>query len=84
MPQVEWFIVMGIGGFFLVLGIALLTSGKRAARNYYDSLSSLSDARKFLERAPRPRFESLKIGGRISIAVGLVVLLVGAGFWIWG
>jgi hypothetical protein len=84
MPQVDWLILMGMGGLFLILGIALVIWGKRDESSYYNSLSTRTDVRKFLERESRPRFESLKVGGWLAIAVGLVMIAMGGAFWRWG
>jgi len=84
MPPVDRFILMGMGGLFLILGIALVVWGKREESGYYNSLSTRTDVRKFLERESRPRFESLKVGGWLAITVGLVMLAMGGAFWLWG
>ena len=84
MPQADWFILMVMGGVFLILGIALFAWGKRAESNFYDSLATNTDVRKFMERLPRPRFVSLKIGGRVAIVVGLFIIVMGGAFWLWG
>jgi len=84
MPPVDWFILMGMGGLFLILGIALVVWGKREESGYYNSLSTRTDVRKFLERESRPRFESLKVGGWLAITVGLVMIAMGSAFWLWG
>ncbi len=84
MPQADWFIPIGMGGLFVILGIALVAWGKRAESSYYDSLSTRTDVRKFLGQEPQPMFESLKIGGWIAIAIGLVMLALGGVFWLWG
>lgn len=85
MPQGDWFILMGLGGLFIILGVALVVGGKREEKGYYDSLSTRSDVREFLERTPEyPQFGALKIGGWLAIAVGVVMLAIGGGFWLWG
>lgn len=84
MPQAEWLILMGIGGLFLIVGIALVVRGKRAESSYHDSLSIRTDMREFLEQEPQPKFESLKVGGWIALAVGLIMLGIGGGLKLWG
>ena len=49
---------------------------------YTDSVSTRVDVREFLENAPQSG--ALKTGGWIAIAVGLVMLATGGGFWLWG
>jgi len=81
----DHFIMMGIGGLFVILGIILIFWGKGEAKGYYDSLAARPDAREFLEHWPeRPRVGAGKIGGWIALAVGLVLAAVGGAFWFWG
>jgi hypothetical protein len=76
---------MGIGGFFVLLGIILIAMGKREEKGYYDSLASRPDVREFTEHWPeRPRVGSVKIGGWVSLAVGLVTIAISVALWLWG
>lgn len=84
MPQTDWLILMGMGGFFLVLGVALVIGGRRMEDSYYNAESARIDVREYLEHDPHPWFESLKAGGWIAIAIGVVVVALGGGFWLWG
>ncbi len=85
MSQSSLVIVMSLGGLFVLLGLAVIVWGKREEKGYYDSISTRPDVREFLERQPRrPEPEALKIGGWIAIAVGLLMLAMGGGFWLWG
>ena len=81
----DCFILIGVGGFFLILGIAIVIWGRSEEKGYYDSLSSRTDVREYLERWPqRSEPGALKIGGWIAIAVGVVILATGGAFWLWG
>jgi len=85
MPLSDHFIFMGAGGIFVILGLILIFWGRGEAKGYYDSLVTRPDAREFLEHwPPRPRVGAGKIGGWISLAVGLVLAAVGGALWIWG
>jgi len=84
MPQKEIIILTAMGVLFLVGGIVFLIGGTRSARNYYESLSYSSDARKFMERRARPKYESVKIGARIAIAAGIIMLVTGIFIWVLG
>ena len=85
MLQQHCFILMGMGGLFILLGLAAIIWGKREETGYYDSLSSRSDMRKYLEHWPQyPESEALEIGGWIAIAIGLVMVATGGGFLLWG
>lgn len=87
MPYPDSFIIMVMGGAFFVAGIAMLFWGRRREKSYYNSLSTRPDLREFLERSPEhPEHSSVKIGGWVSIIVGLVMLSIGGGlrYWGWG
>lgn len=77
----ECFILMGMGGFFILLGLATIIWGKHEEKSYHDFLSTRADVREYLEP---PRLLSLKIGGWLAIAIGLLMLGMGGGFWLWG
>jgi len=78
MPLHDWFILMGMGGLFILLGLAAIIWGKSEEKSYYDSMSTRPDAREFLEHQPqRPQPVALKIGGWIAVAVGLLMLAMG-------
>ena len=85
MTSSEYFIPMAIGGFFVLLGIILIALGKGEEKSYYDYLASRSDVREFMEHWPeRPRVGSVKIGGWVSLAVGLVTIAISGALWLWG
>lgn len=83
MPQGDYFILMGLGGVFLLLGIGVYIWGRREQKNYDDSLATRNDLREFMEHwPPRPQPGALKIGGWIAIAIGLLILAAGGIFWL--
>ena len=72
-----------IGGIFIVLGVAGIIWGKKEEGSWYSSVSERIDVREFLDRAPgRPEPGALKIGGKICLAVGFIILLVSLGFYL--
>lgn len=78
MPLQDWFILMGMGGLFILLGLVALFWGKSEEKSYYDSLSTRSDLREFLEQRPEhAQPVALKVGGWIAVAVGLFMLAMG-------
>jgi hypothetical protein len=78
-------IMIIIGGVFVLLGIVGFLWGKMEEGTYLRSVSERIDVREFLEHLPgRPEPNALRIGGKIAIAVGVVVLLVSLGFYLWG
>ena len=85
MPERDCFILIGIGGLFIILGIASLIWGKGEEKSYYDALSTRPDVREFVEHEPeRAGPGALKIGGWIATAIGLLMLAMGGAFWLWG
>jgi len=85
MPNNDVLMLMGVGGFFVFLGLVAIIWDRREAKHYYNALSDRTDLREYLEHWPqRPELGALKIGGWISIAVGVILLAVGGGFWLWG
>lgn len=77
--------LMGIGGFFILLGLAAIIWDRKEEKGYYDSISSRPDTREFLEKwPPRAQFGALKIGGWISITIGTLMLIIGGVFWLLG
>ena len=78
-------IIIIVGGVFIILGIIGFIWGKIEESSYYTNVSRRIDVREFLERLPgRPEPGGLRIGGKIAIAVGIVLLLVALGFYLWG
>jgi hypothetical protein len=85
MTSGEYLIPVAMGGVFAIVGIILIFLGRGEERNYYDSLMTRHDAREFLEHWPeRPRVGALKIGGWICLAIGLLLIIMGGAFWLWG
>lgn len=85
MPRGDWFALMGMGGVFILLGLGAIIWGRAEEKRYYNSLTSRSDAREFLEHWP-PRIEpgALILGGRIAIIVGLFMAIMGSVFLLVG
>ena len=84
MLERDYFILMGMGGLFVLLGIASIFWGKGEEKSYYNALSTRPDTREFLEHEPeRPEPGALKIGGWIAISIGLLMVVMGGAFWLW-
>ena len=85
MPEQDWLILIGIGAFFILLGLGGIIWGKSEEKGYYDSLTTRPDSREFLNHWPkRPQFGALKTGGWIAIAIGVVMAVMGGAFLLWG
>jgi len=81
MPNLDNYIMMGMGGFFLLLGIIafLWARGEERGLNY--GLSQRPDLREFITRWPmRVEPGALRVGGWIFITVGLVLIALGGAF----
>ncbi len=84
MPEHDWFVLVAMGGLFILLGLVGIIWGRSEEKHYYDSLSSHTDARELLEHWPeRPQPGALKIGGWIAITIGLLMIIMGGAFWLW-
>jgi hypothetical protein len=82
MSWLDWYILVGLGGFFILLGILSIIWGRSEEKSYYEAIAQRRDVREFLEHLPfRPEPHALKVGGRIAIAVGIVCLIFGAIYW---
>ena len=78
MPQQDVLMLIGIGGFFILLGLGLFIWGRREEKSYYNSLSSRTDTREFMEHWPqRPQLGALKVGGWIALAIGVLMIIIG-------
>ena len=85
MPEREFLILIGMGGLFVILGIAAIFWGRGEEKSYYDAISTRPDAREFLEHKPEiPQPGALKIGGWIAIVIGLLMVVMGGAFRLWG
>ncbi|MFC1847007.1 hypothetical protein ACFLYS_02990 [Chloroflexota bacterium] len=83
MVNSDLYIVMGLGGLFILIGVGSLLWGRSEKEDYYKGISSRGDVREYMEQTPeRPEPVGLKIGGVISIIVGLVMLIMGFAFWL--
>lgn len=76
MIQQEWLVALAVGGFFILLGIVALIWDKKEEQAYYNAILGKRDVREFLHHWPwRPELGAIKVGGRISIALGLVLMI---------
>ena len=83
MPQGDWFILIGIGGGFIILGLIGIFWGRHEEKSYFESLTSRPDMREFMSHWPeRPQPGALRTGGWIAIILGALLLLVGIVFWL--
>ena len=70
--------MIGIGAFFIAIGLAALGWDRMEKKAYDDYLSKLEDAREFLTHWPeRPQFQGLPTGGWIAVTVGTLLIITG-------
>jgi hypothetical protein len=76
-------VVLGLGGFFLFLGIIFVLWNKREKNRYYNSILLTQRDIKETITHEHERFwlHAWKIGGRISLVVGAVLLIIGVILW---
>ena len=76
-------IFLGMGGFFALLGIVFILGNRREKRRYYNNvLLTRRDIKETITHE-HERFWLLawKIGGWISLIVGIVLLTIGGILW---
>lgn len=84
MPLASYQVILAMGGFFLLLGIIFVLWNKRERKRYYNSiLLTQRDIKESLTHEPeRPWLHAWQIGGRISLIVGIVLLIIGGILWL--
>ncbi len=83
MPQGDWYILLIVGGVFVILGILTIIWGMREEKKIFDALSQKPDLREFtLKHIESPQPGALKIGGWIAVGLGVILLVVGIIFWL--
>jgi hypothetical protein len=83
MPQGDYFIMMGVGGGFIILGLIGIFWGRHEEKSYFNALAERRDLREFMAHWPeRPQPGALRTGGWIAIAVGFIMLVVGIILWL--
>ena len=81
MPHLDYYIPMGIGGLFIIVGVATMFWARRGEKKYYDSLSAKSDVKGHLEHwSERPGHGAFKMGSLVSIIIGSILLALGGAF----
>jgi hypothetical protein len=83
MSQVSYQVILGMGGFFVLLGIIFILGNKRGKKRYYNSILLTRRDIKETITHEHERFwlQAWQIGGRISLIVGIVLLIIGGILW---
>jgi|YelNatPaOPRAMG01_1025707.scaffolds.fasta_scaffold09342_7 hypothetical protein len=72
-----------LGGFFLLLGTVFILGNRRERKKYYETiLLTRKDIKESLTYEPeRPWLNAWRIGGRISLILGALLLSAGGVLW---
>jgi len=83
MPLTTYQVILAMGGFFIVVGIIFILWNKRERKKYYNSiLLTRRDIKESLTHEPhRLWLHAWQIGGRISLILGIVLLIIGGVLW---
>ena len=83
MSQVSYQIILGMGGFFVFLGVIFILWNRREKNKYYNSILLTRRDIKETITHEHERFwlHAWQIGGRISLIVGIVLLIIGGILW---
>ncbi len=85
MLEKQWLVAMILGVVLILLGVGSLFWGRAEERSYFNVIIHRHDVREYLEHIPfRPEPDALKIGGWISISVGLLVIIIGWALRLFG
>lgn len=85
MPDMDWALPMVVAGIFVLFGLAGILWGKREQARYDEWVASHRDLRELMDRwPPHPEPGALRLGGWIAVIIGLVTLLLGVIFLLWG
>lgn len=83
MLESSYQVVLALGGFFVLLGIVFILGNRREKRKYYNSVLLTQRDIKETITHEHERFwlQAWKIGGWISLVVGIVLLVIGVILW---
>ena len=83
MLQGSYQVILGMGGFFLLLGIIFILGNKREKKKYYNSILLTQRDIKETITHEHERFwlQAWQIGGRIFLVLGIVLLIIGGIVW---
>jgi hypothetical protein len=80
MSGASYQIILGMGGFFVLLGIIFILGNRREKKKYYNGILLTQRDIKETITHEHERFwlQAWQIGGWISLVVGIVLLIIGA------
>jgi len=79
MVEGSYQVILGLGGFFVLLGVIFMLGNRREKKKYYNSILLTQRDIKETITHEHERFwlQAWQIGGRISLIVGIVLLIIG-------
>ena len=83
MSAASYQILLGLGGFFVLLGIIFILGNRREKKKYYNHILLTQRDIKETITHEHERFwlQAWLIGGRISLILGIVLLITGGILW---
>ena len=83
MSGASYQVILGMGGFFILLGIIFILVNRREKKRYYNSILLTQRDIKETITHEHERFwlQAWQIGGWISLIVGIVLLIIGGILW---
>jgi hypothetical protein len=83
MSAASYQVILGMGGFFVLLGIIFILGNRREKQKYYNSILLTQRDIKETITHEHERFwlQAWQIGGWISLIVGIVLLIIGGILW---
>ena len=77
MTFATWQAILGMGLFFVLLGIVSVLWSRREQTQYYDSISTGRDVKEFITREPhRLWLSAWLIGGILCLVIATVLIVV--------
>ena len=79
MSGASYQVILGMGGFFVLLGIIFILGNRREKKKYYNGILLTQRDIKETITHEHERFwlQAWQIGGWISLIVGIVLLIIG-------
>jgi hypothetical protein len=76
-------VILGMGGFFVLLGIVFILWNRREKKKYYNSVLTRRDVKELItHEAERSWLNAWQIGGRISLIIGIILAIAGGVLWL--
>ena len=77
-------LILWMGCFFILLGVIFILWNRREKKAYYDSiLLGRKDVKEFMAGEPeRPWLNAWRIGGKISLIIGIMLASAGGVLWL--